>query len=84
MSLPSFAILGAAFRPGASPPLGITIGVPPPPRWEEKSDEMNQEDEDWLLELEQDGVRAKEMGTPVKQVHSTGKGGWFVPDTPTI
>ncbi|ORY90106.1 hypothetical protein BCR35DRAFT_349873 [Leucosporidium creatinivorum] len=87
-SLPSFAALGAAFRPGSSDPFAapLPFGIPPPPvlpgdreRGREEMDwELERDDEDErFLEGREEDVRRENgvTGTPVT------KRTWVVPDT---
>ena len=75
-SLPSFASLGAAFRPGQPPPLGLPSFIPKPPIL--PMDEDSEDEMDWFTG---DEAVTSTIATPVKE--STLEGAdWFVADTP--
>ncbi|GAA6012620.1 hypothetical protein JCM11491_005456 [Sporobolomyces phaffii] len=66
ISLPSFAALGAAFRPGAPDPASVPLpfGIPPPPilprdrqndmEWERSRGCEESDEEDWLVSRKED------------------------------
>lgn len=79
-SLPSFAALGAAFRPGAHTQVQLPAFIPAPPRdvFDDDSDENGMDDEmmRWGAPSGPGG------GTPAAKEVVNRPGGWYVPDTP--